>query len=64
MNKTKKELYEENKKLKEQLEAYSGFWEVDALKDVTKTNLIAKRIIYIIAGILLMAASFIFGLLW
>ena len=36
VNKTKKELYEENKSLRKNLEIYRKFWETDAIEECTK----------------------------
>ena len=64
MNKTKKELYEENKKLKEQVKEYTEFWEVEAIKECKKTLINTKNIIIVIAVILLLISSFVLGLTW
>lgn len=76
MKKTKKELFEENRKLKrinknlenrnkellEKLSAYSEFWEIDALKECTKQLRFAKKSIYVISVILLIISAFLIGL--
>jgi hypothetical protein len=64
MNKSKKELYEENKKLKKALEIYSNFWEVGAIEECTKQLKITKKSIYIISVILLIISAFLLGLAW
>jgi hypothetical protein len=62
MNKTKKELYEENKKLKNTLKTYSNFWEVDAIEELTKQQKNTKIILYIISVFLLIISAFLIGL--
>lgn len=62
MNKSKKELYEENKKLKNILKTYSNFWETDAIEELTKQNNITKKSIYAISVILLIISAFLIGL--
>ena len=78
MNKTKKELYEENKMLKknykildkqnremvEQLSAYSGFWEIDAIEECNKQLKFTKKSLYVISIILLIISAFLLGLSW
>lgn len=78
VNRTKKELYEENKILKknnkildkqnremvEQLSVYSGFWETDAIEECTKQLKFAKKSIYIISIVLLIISAFLIGLAW
>ena len=61
MNKTKKELYEENKRYKEQQEIYSDFWETDAIKEYKKAFHFTKNTIIIIVIILLIISSFLLG---
>ena len=46
MNKTKKELYEENKKLKNTINTYSNFWETEAIEECTKQMKFTKKTIY------------------
>ena len=44
MNKSKKELYEENRKLKKALKSYSYFWETDALDNtIAELTFIKKK---------------------
>lgn len=62
MNKSKKELYEENKKLKNTLKTYSNFWETDAIEELTKQNKFAKKSIYVISVVLLIISAFLIGL--
>lgn len=76
MNKTKKELYEENKMLKknykildkqnremvEQLSVYSGFWETDAIEECTKQLRFVKKSMYIASVVLLIISAFLLGL--
>lgn len=64
MNKSKKELYEENKKLKNTLKIYTNFWETDAIEECTKQLKITKKSIYIISVILLIISAFLLGLVW
>ena len=62
MNKSKKELYEENKKLKKALAIYSDFWEIDAIEECTKERKITRRSLYGLSIVLLIAGAFILGL--
>lgn len=62
MNKSKKELYEENKKLKNTLKAYSNFWETDAIEECTKQLRFTKKSMYITSVILLIISAFLIGL--
>lgn len=64
MNKTKYELYEENKKLKNAMNTYSYFWETDAIEECTKQMKFTKKSIYAISVILLIISSFLLGLCW
>jgi hypothetical protein len=78
MNKSKKELYEENKMLKknykildkqnremvEQLSVYSEFWETDAIEECTKQLRFVKKSMYITSVILLIISAFLLGLTW
>lgn len=64
MNKTKKELYEENKKLKKEKALYSDFWETDAIEECTKQLKFTKKSIYITSIVLLIISSFLLGLCW
>lgn len=64
MNKSKKELYEENKKLKEVINTYSSFWETDAIEECTKQLRFAKKSMYITSVILLIISAFLIGLGW
>lgn len=64
MNKSKKELYEENRKLKNTLKTYSNFWETDAIEECTKQNKFMKKSIYAISVILLIISAFLIGLAW
>lgn len=62
MNKTKKELYEENKKLKAQKKTYSEFWETDAIEECTKQLKFTKKSLYIASVIFLIIGAFLLGL--
>lgn len=62
VNKTKKELYEENKSLRKNLEIYREFWETDAIEECTKQLKFAKKLIYIISIFLLIISAFLIGL--
>lgn len=62
MNKSKKELYEENKKLKAQKKTYSEFWETDAIEECTKQNKFIKKSLYIASVVLLIISAFLIGL--
>lgn len=64
MNKSKKELYEENKKLKKALETYSNFWETDAIEECTKQLKFTKKSLYIASVVLLIISAFLIGLGW
>lgn len=64
MNKTKKELYEENKKLKNTLKTYTNFWETDAIEECTKQMKFTKKSFYIVSVILLIISAFLIGLGW
>lgn len=64
MNKTKKELYEENKKLKAQKKTYSEFWETDAIEECTKQLKFTKKSLYIASVIFLIIGAFLLGLAW
>ena len=62
MNKTKKELYEENQKLKKTIKTYGEFWETDAIEECTKQLIFTKKSIYVISVILLIISAFLIGL--
>ena len=62
MNKSKKELYEENKKLKNTLKIYTNFWETDAIDECTKQLKFTKKSIYVISVVLLIISAFLIGL--
>lgn len=64
MNKSKKELYEENQKLRKTLKTYGEFWETDAIEECTKQMKFTKKTIYIISVILLIISAFLIGLAW
>ena len=64
MNKSKKELYEENKKLKNTLKTYSNFWETEAIEQCNKQLKITKKSIYGISIVLLIISAFLLGLAW
>jgi hypothetical protein len=62
MNKSKKELYEENKKLRKTLKTYGEFWETDAIEECTKQMKFTKKTIYAISIALLIISAFLLGL--
>ena len=62
MNKTKKELYEENKKLRKTLKTYGEFWETNAIEECTKQNKFIKKSLYIASVVLLIISAFLIGL--
>lgn len=64
MNKTKKDLYQENKKLKDVIDTYNDFWEIDAIKECSKQLKFAKKSIYTISAVLLIISAFLLGLAW
>ena len=64
MDKSKKELYEENKKLRKAIKIYGEFWETDAIEECTKQLKITKKSIYAISVILLIISAFLLGLSW
>lgn len=64
MNKSKKELYEENKKLRKAIKTYGEFWEADAIEECTKQLKFTKKSIYVISVILLIISAFLIGLAW
>lgn len=64
MNKSKKQLFEENQKYKEMFENYREFWEYDMSKKLLKQLITARNAIFTIAIVLLCLACFIFGLTW
>lgn len=64
MNKTKKELYEENKKLKAQKKTYSEFWETDAIEECNKQLKFTKKSIYTISIVFLIIGAFLLGMSW
>ena len=62
MNKSKKELYEENKKLKKTIKTYGEFWETDAIDECTKQLKFTKKSLYIASVVLLIISAFLLGL--
>ena len=64
MNKSKKELYEENKKLRKTIKTYGEFWETDAIEECTKQLKFTKKSIYAISVVLLIISAFLLGLGW
>lgn len=62
MKKTKKELEEENKKLRKVIDTYSEFWETDAIEESVKTMKNVRNILLISGVILLLISSFLLGL--
>ena len=64
MNKTKKELYEENKNLRKTIKTYGEFWETEAIEEYNKQIKFTKKLFYAISIILLIISSFLIGLCW
>ena len=64
MNKTKRQLYEENKKLKKEKNIYNEFWETDAIEECDKQMKFTKYSIMAISIVLLIITSFLIGLCW
>lgn len=64
MNKTKRELYEENKKYKQMFETYKDYWESDAIEGCKQTMLNVKNMFIIVGIILLIISAFLIGLGW
>lgn len=64
MNKSKKELYEENKKLKNTLKTYGEFWETDAIEECTKQMKFTRTFLYVGSVIFLIIGAFLLGLGW
>ena len=64
MNKSKKELYEENKKLRKTIKTYGEFWETDAIEECTKQTKFTRTSLYVISVIFLIISAFLIGLAW
>ncbi len=64
MNKSKKELYEENQKLRKTIKTYGEFWETDAIEECTKQTKFTKKSLYIACVVLLIISAFLIGLGW
>ena len=64
MNKSKKELYEENQKLRKTIKTYGEFWETDAIEECTKQLKITKKSLYIASIVLLIISAFLLGSAW
>lgn len=64
MDKTKRQLYEENQKLKKEKKIYNQFWETDAIEEYDKQMKITKYSIIAISIVLLIITSFLIGLCW
>lgn len=62
MNKSKRQLYEENEKYKEMFKVYRDFWEYDMSKSLLKQLNTVRNFILILSVILLCAACFLIGL--
>lgn len=62
MNKTKKELYEENKKLRKTIKTYGEFWETEAIEECKKQLRFTKKSLYAISIVLLIISAFLLGL--
>lgn len=64
MNKSKKELYEENQKLRKKIETYGEFWEADAIDECTKQMKFTKKFLYGLSIAFLIIGAFLLGLAW
>lgn len=64
MNKTKKELYEENKRLKKERKMYREFWEVDLLEKRTRQLSFIMGGMWILAILLLCVSCFLIGIMF
>lgn len=62
MNKSKKELYEENKELRKTIKTYGEFWETDAIEECTKQMKFTKKSLYIATVAILIISAFLIGL--
>ena len=62
MNKSKKELYEENKRLKNTLKIYTNFWESDAIEECNKQMKFTRTSLYVASVIFLIIGAFLLGL--
>jgi len=62
VNKSKKELYEENQKLRKTIKTYGEFWETDAIEECTKQLKFTRNSLYAISIILLIISAFLLGL--
>ena len=62
MNKSKKELYEENQKLRKTIKTYGEFWETDAIDESIKQMRFTKKSLYIVIVIILIIIAFLIGL--
>ena len=64
VNKTKKELYEENQKLRKAIKTYGEFWETEAIEECTKQLKFTKKSLYIISIVLFIIGAFLLGMSW
>ena len=64
MNKSKKELYEENQNLRRKLKLYGDFWEVDTLEECKRQLDFTHKALKFISIGLLIASAFLLGLGW
>lgn len=64
MNKSKKELYEENQKLRKTIKTYGEFWETDAIEECTKQLKFTKESLHIATAVILIISAFLIGLGW
>ena len=64
MNRTKRELYEDNQKLRKQKKIYSEFWETDAIEECTKQMKFTKKFLYGLSIAFLIIGAFLIGLAW
>lgn len=63
MNKTKKQLYEENKRLKKERKMYREFWEIDLLDKRTRQLSFIMGRMWILAILLLCVSCFLIGIM-
>lgn len=64
MDKTKRQLYEENKKLKKEKKIYNEFWETDAIEECNKQMKFTKTSLYVASVIFLIIGAFLLGIGW
>ena len=64
MDKTKRQLYEENKKLKKEKKIYNEFWETDAIEECNKQMKFTRTSLYVASVIFLIIGAFLLGIGW